>query len=125
MVQTLKQQIDQELEPRVKAVLNDIARTLVGFSPVKSGAYVNSHGFEVGSVPMGQGFTKHGKPIVNKEAARREALAGLTAKINSRYERMKTSSAVYFANDAPHVEKVEYVNSGGHYVYSKARNIYG
>ena len=111
------------LETGVKDELLLIAKTLVNYSPVESGAYVESHNFSVNNQILGKGFTRRGKPKVNVNVARNKALNKLRSQINS--FNLDSADKIYFTNDAPHVNKVEYINNGGYYVYTKARNIHG
>ena len=98
--------LETQAEPQVKERLYDIAGSLVGLSPVWSGAYVTSHSF----VPKGSGagrmrISKEDMGPVDKASARSTGFEQLVSDINA-IDFVKSGGGV-FRNRSPHARAVE------------------
>tara|TARA_R110002012_G_scaffold40551_1_gene111717 strand:- start:18 stop:413 length:396 start_codon:yes stop_codon:yes gene_type:complete len=112
--------ITEEIEQEFQEMLGDVADTLVNKSPVKSGAYVNSHSVKANSSSnRGRGHTKHGRPLSDRASEHASGRAKMQTDIEM--VELKRTVSVTFRNDAPHAGKVE----TKHGVYQQIRNMYG
>lgn len=115
--------IEKELDAVRDEFLTIMADDLVASSPVWSGRYVTSHSINSGSA-AGQ-FTENLDGWTEKttvpEAYKAEARGNLRADIASL---SKDASRIYFNNNSPHADIVEYGNSkvAAHNVYESVIN---
>ena len=126
------QRINEEIEEAVELKLTDIATHIVHFSPVDTGAFVNSWSFK-DNPGGGRAKSSHGKPKgQNKENERGRSLNNLANDIRRTFDTGSTGGSLrsnltvtageyYFLNGAPHADKVE-TKYG---IKAQIRNIYG
>jgi hypothetical protein len=111
----------EQLDEVKSGFLEKIATTLVGFSPVDTGAYVESHSITTSS-GSGRARTSHGKPRgVEPSGRKAEALNQLLSDVAS----VGDSPKVYMNNRSPHNKQVEYgwPTKPGYAVYSRTRTM--
>ena len=124
--------INQEIDEAVELKLTDIATHIVHFSPVDTGAFVNSWSFK-DNPGGGRAKSSHGKPKgQNKENERGRSLNNLANDIRRTFDTGSpggslrsnltiTAGQYYFLNGAPHADKVQ----TKHGIIAKIDNIYG
>lgn len=120
--------LEEMAEGKVKDRLEDIAWSIVKWSPVDTGAYILSHSLVPSGFGGGRKRTSKNKPRNQDEGVyRAEAMQQLKADIEA-LDLKETSSAL-FRNRAEHAPKVEtgeaWTNTDGYWVYTKVGDVYG
>jgi hypothetical protein len=113
--------IEGQLDNVQTGFLEKIAETLVSFSPVDTGAYVESHSINTSS-GSGRSRTSHGRPKQDINSAKGTALDQLLSDVAAV---SPDASKVFMNNRSPHNKEVEFggYNWGkdGYYVYTRTR----
>jgi hypothetical protein len=119
---SILKRVEEQLDEVRDGFLHKMAETVVGFSPVDSGAYVESHSITTRS-GSGRARSSDARPSRQiPEEKRGVALDQLQADIESL---PRDTTKVYLNNRSPHNKAVEYGGHnwrrGGYYVYERTR----
>jgi len=122
------EQIDSLILGEVKDRLEDIARTAVDYSPVSTGAYVNSFSYTVGA-GRPRGKSSEGLPKgANLQAERQQGYDNLMQDLN-RVTELEDVQKIELRNNSPHAYDVEFgegwQRTAGYFVFAKLESIYG
>ena len=114
-------------EDFVKDRFISMAETAVQLSPVDTGAYVTSFSFKTNTSSRGRQKISKGKPKANVEAKRREGFDNLVSDLNT--IDFSTTKSVTLRNDSAYARVVEtgegWPKTGGYFVFTQLRNLYG
>lgn len=118
--------LEEMIEAKLRDTFENMAFDATQWSPVDTGAYVNSFSFKTNSRSRGRRQTSHGK-LKNQDAQskRGEGFNKLLGDLNG-IDLMATKS-VTLRNDAQHARAVEdgWPTKPGYGVFRKLRNKYG
>lgn len=102
---SLKAEVDELVEPKLKGLLQQIAVEAVNASPVKTGAFVTSWSIVPSGSGAGRSRTSHGKPRADEIQKKSEALSQLEADIQALD--LSENKNTVLRNRAPHAGAVE------------------
>jgi hypothetical protein len=125
---SIQKEVEDTVEPKLRAELEAIGDYATNISPVYSGAYVESFSF----VPAGSGAGRMRKPRPDPDDDRREQrweiISGAQAELRddlNKIDLMKVSGVV-LRNRSPHARDVEYGptprNPSGYAVFAKVKD---
>jgi hypothetical protein len=102
----IPEEIQGEVEERLFAISRDVAH----YSPVDTGAFVNSWGVSTSPVTR-RGFSSHNRPkALVKSSEKAKGLTNMTNDIiatRTRADLQASAGTYYFTNGAPHAGPVE------------------